>query len=246
MHLPVHGKLDVGGWEIEIFLEQRGALGAPMEAIFVDTVHGRVRLAVVDPAVNAENPEAENLAAGAWGILTGVLRTATSPENALTTANTLIYKTYSERAGWAYGPMLCAGVADLHPFEPLILGAARVGDSEIHGDGFALAGNCFTDECVKRLRALKGPIHPSDPARWHAQRTNTNVDDYLSTPLGLTEPVKIETWGPTRTRHIRLCTDGETTQRTTADLLQDCDSEPSGRHAYPHSDRARLNATWKR
>lgn len=247
-HIPIFGTLHVGRWTLEVFSEQRMSPAAPADTFFVDIVHGRVRVAVVDPALNDMLPRRARVAAKAWGETCAVLRSATDPVDALVEANELIH---DEQAGWMGGPMLCVAVVDLHPFEPLILGSARAGDTEIHAEKFSLTGSYATpgtEDRLKERKAALGTVGPN-PLRWKTQTDTLTPDDYTTTPLGLLPQPRLQTWGAVEAKWVSVATDGVTPIVDNPDynltrLFDACTNPDRSSGALPHGDRTVVFAHW--
>lgn len=249
-HLPVVGVLRVGGWDISVFWEQRYSPGVPAEGVLVEVVHGRVRVAVVDPAINDMLSHRGIVASEAWGKVTGVLRCVADPVDALVEANRVIY---DGSVGWLEGPMLCVAVTDLHPSEPLLLAAVRAGDTEVHSTGFSLKGSFLREGVGERLkgeRVREGHVG-SDPKRWMVQMNFLESDDYVCAPLGVMEEARLECWGPDRTSDVVVTTVGFLLDGDPADgvdfggMLVECEGVPEVPHPVPHSDRAVVHARWR-
>ena len=248
-HIPVFGMLHVGGWNLEVFCEQRMSPAAPADTFFVDVVHGRVRVAVVDPALNDMLTGRTRVAAQAWGETYAVLRSVPDPVDALVEANSVVH---DSQAQWMGGPMLCVAVVDLHPFEPLILGSVRAGDTEIHAENFSLTGSYATpgtEERLKERKAELGTVGPN-PLRWKTQTENLTADDYVTTPLGLVARPRLQTWGTVEGKWVSVATDGVEPLADSRDydctrLFETCVKESRGVGSLPHGDRVLVFARWK-
>lgn len=250
LHLPMRGKLAVGAWDLRILCEQRLSPSAPADDFLITVVHGRIRIAVADPALNSMLAGRSRIAATAWGQISAELRSHPDPVDALQAANTVVF---DAEAGWMGGAMLCVGVADLHPTEPVVLAAARAGDVTVTGETFNLNGSCFRPHAESRLRERQkrdGHQGP-DPRRWAIQAEELAADDYTTTPIGLIAACRLEHWGPAQSRHVIVATDGADPM-TAADadiaistMVSKCTDAPTAAHASPHGDRALVSARWR-
>lgn len=243
-HLPVAGTLTIGGWSIEVFCEQRLSLDPPAEDMFVGVVHGRIRIAVVDPALNDVFCGRAEVAAHAWGRVLGYLRTVAEPAAALEAANAAVF---DPALPWMAGPMLCVAVVDLDPLQPLAVRSVRAGDTEVFLDRPVLTGSCFTAEANSRLAAARSAVGVggSDPRRWAIQQAELSLADYACTPLGLAAVPRLQTWGPVRAVTAAVTTDGALTSSGDSLLLDAealtrvCGQAPARQGAAsPHGDRA--------
>lgn len=247
-HTPLSGSVQVGGWSLDFFLEQKHPVAPAAEDIFIDVVAGRLRIAVVDPAINENNPSAHEDAALAWGVTRAHLRSVPTPGAALCEANDRVRSLLPGR-GWMRGAMLCVAVIDVDPHSPAVLEAARVGDTEFHAGveavGPIFSGSCWSTETVRELRERRrGLVNGGDPLRWRIQEDFLSDKAYVSTPIGLVDDVRFQAWGTMPANRILVTTDGAVDDdgSVVEDLRADCFRETGPLVALPHGDRAVVRA----